>query len=147
MVDRYIDNIARTFHVPRSRLHVVSLCIRLPLSAANNLETASAKGLVAGAFTVTQGNGETWTGCDIHVSRDCQVFMNITNGQGHLIGPLGKHDTIDLTKVKWVLVVEKEVGKPRTCSNVLRSIGYVSHNPGIPAVHLGVFGGYSPHGQ
>ncbi|KAF1835351.1 DNA topoisomerase IV, alpha subunit [Decorospora gaudefroyi] len=78
VVDRYVDDLACTFGVHRSQLNL----------------TAGAKGLVAGNFALDQDNGHQ---------------LNGMNGkEGMLVPTIGENDTIDLTRVQWVLVVEKE---------------------------------------
>ena len=78
VVDRYVDNIAYTFSVPRSKLNV----------------TAAAKGLVAGAFHICRRDGSTTNGID---DRD-----------GILVPALRDILSVDVTAVKWILVIEKE---------------------------------------
>lgn len=78
VVDRYVDDIASTFNVPRSSLNV----------------TAAAKGLVAGAFRFCRRDGSI---VDARDDRD-----------GMLVPPLRDILSVDLVAVKWILVVEKE---------------------------------------
>jgi len=58
VVDRYVDDLACTFGIPRSQLNVVrsfrrSLLSKLTLIA----QTAAAKGLVAGGFIISRQDG------------------------------------------------------------------------------------------
>jgi meiotic recombination protein SPO11 len=77
-VDRYVDDIAFTFSVPRSKLNVI----------------AAAKGLVAGAFRICRRDGSTM---NANEDRD-----------GMLLPPLRDILSLDLIAVKWILVIEKE---------------------------------------
>lgn len=52
VVDRYVDDIARTFRVSRSCLNIVLQLSRLPKLMLTIVQTATAKGLVVGAFKV-----------------------------------------------------------------------------------------------
>jgi meiotic recombination protein SPO11 len=78
VVDRYVDDLACTFGITRSQLNV----------------TAAAKGLVAGNFTLDRENGHRVNG------------MN--DKEGMLVPTIGENDTLDLTSVHWILVIEKE---------------------------------------
>ncbi|KAK5728580.1 endodeoxyribonuclease [Elasticomyces elasticus] len=77
-VDRYVDDIAFTFNVPRSALNV----------------TAVAKGLVVGALSICR--------------RDGSVTNAAVDRDGILIPSLKDLLSIDLQAVKWILVIEKE---------------------------------------
>ncbi|KAK0276725.1 endodeoxyribonuclease [Friedmanniomyces endolithicus] len=77
-VDRYVDDIAYTFNVPRSALNV----------------TAAAKGLVVGAFSLCR--------------RDGSVLDAAADREGILIPSLKDVLSVDLSNVKWIVVVEKE---------------------------------------
>lgn len=77
-VDRYVDDIAYTFGVSRSALNVI----------------AAAKGLVAGACSFCRRVGST-----IDIS---------TDKEGLLIPPLADILSVNMQKVKWILVIEKE---------------------------------------
>ncbi|KAA8617715.1 DNA topoisomerase VI subunit A [Pyrenophora tritici-repentis] len=78
VVDRYVDDLACTFGITRSQLNV----------------TAAAKGLVAGNFRLDRENGHR-----IH---------GMTEKEGMLVPIVGENDTLDLSEVHWVLVIEKE---------------------------------------
>lgn len=78
VVDRYVDDIAFTFSVSRSKLNV----------------TAAAKGLVAGAFRFCR--------------RDGSILDAASDRDGTLVPPLRDVLSVDLTAVKWILVIEKE---------------------------------------
>ncbi|KAB8360640.1 hypothetical protein FH972_024378 [Carpinus fangiana] len=78
LVDRIVDDIAHTFHLPRQALNV----------------TAAAKGLVAGSLVIRRQDGSTV---------DCA-----SDSEGTLICPVQYSDTYDLSTTKWVLVIEKE---------------------------------------
>ncbi|EMC94131.1 hypothetical protein BAUCODRAFT_74427 [Baudoinia panamericana UAMH 10762] len=77
-VDRYIDDIAFTFDVPRSALNV----------------TAVAKGLILGAVTFCRRDGSN---ANAAVDRE-----------GVLVPPLSELLSVSMKAVKWVLVIEKE---------------------------------------
>lgn len=77
-VDRYVDDIAYTFGVSRSSLNV----------------TAAAKGLLAGAITVCR--------------RDGSVLDASTDREGILVPNTKDLLSVDMTAVKWILVIEKE---------------------------------------
>ncbi|KAK0291946.1 endodeoxyribonuclease [Friedmanniomyces endolithicus] len=77
-VDRYVDDIAYTFNVPRSALNV----------------TAAAKGLVVGAFSFCR--------------RDGSILNAAADREGILIPSLKDVLSVDLSAVKWIVVVEKE---------------------------------------
>jgi hypothetical protein len=61
-VDRYVDEIAASFNVPRSVIHVV----------------AAAKGLVAGAFSILRPGQPSIDGC-------CNKEVSVMNAIGPLI--------------------------------------------------------------
>ncbi|KAK3057679.1 endodeoxyribonuclease [Extremus antarcticus] len=77
-VDRYVDDIAYTFSVPRASLNVV----------------AAAKGLLAGAVSFCRRDGSM---CCASSDRD-----------GMLVPSLRELLSCDMSKVKWILVIEKE---------------------------------------
>lgn len=77
-VDRYVDTIACTFGVPRSALQV----------------TAAAKGLVAGALSFCRRNGDV-----VDASGDIE---------GILVPNMNDILSINVTRVEWILVIEKE---------------------------------------
>lgn len=77
-VDRYVDDIAFTFGISRLSLNVA----------------AAAKGLVAGAFQICR--------------RDGSVIDLATDKEGTLVPTLRDVLSISMTKVKWILVIEKE---------------------------------------
>lgn len=77
-VDRYVDDIALTFGVPRSALNV----------------TAAAKGLFAGAFELCRRDGSTMDAA--------------ADPEGTLIPALKDILSVSMSKVKWILVIEKE---------------------------------------
>ncbi|KAF2095945.1 DNA topoisomerase IV, alpha subunit, partial [Rhizodiscina lignyota] len=78
VVDRYVDDIACTFGVPRAALHV----------------TAAAKGLVAGAFNLCNTDG---TLIESGLNHEGMLIRNFKNGE-----------TVDMISVEWILVIEKE---------------------------------------
>jgi meiotic recombination protein SPO11 len=77
-VDRYVDNIAYTFGVTRSALHVI----------------AAAKGLIAGAVSFCRRDGST-----VDASSD---------REGLLMPNLKDILSVNISSVKWILVIEKE---------------------------------------
>lgn len=77
-VNQYVDDIAFTFGVPRSSLNV----------------NAVAKGLVAGAITLNRRDGSS-----MDVSQD---------QEGTLIAPANDVLSINLDRVQWIIVIEKE---------------------------------------
>ncbi|KAI4790387.1 DNA topoisomerase IV, alpha subunit [Aureobasidium sp. EXF-8846] len=77
-VDRYVDQIAAAFAVPRSCLNV----------------TAGAKGLMAGAVVINRRDGSK---------------IDLANVQSSILVPsMEEVLSVDLSRVRWVLVVEKE---------------------------------------
>lgn len=78
VVDKYVDDLACTFGVSRSSLNV----------------TAAAKGLVAGNFTLSRS--------------DETLLSYLSEKEGMLVPKIGDTDTLDLSFVRWVLVIEKE---------------------------------------
>ncbi|KAF2084646.1 DNA topoisomerase IV, alpha subunit [Saccharata proteae CBS 121410] len=78
VVDKYVDDLAFTFGVPRLSLNV----------------SAAAKGLFAGAISIKKANGFKVDGC--------------SEREGLLVPKLDDTDTIDIDAVRWILVVEKE---------------------------------------
>ncbi|KAM3417319.1 hypothetical protein BST61_g5571 [Cercospora zeina] len=77
-VDRYVDDIAFTFGITRATLNV----------------SAAAKGLVAGAIAIHRQDGSTTSAC--------------SNQEGILVPTLKDILSIDMSCVKWILVIEKE---------------------------------------
>lgn len=105
VVDRYVDDIASTFNTRRSQLNV----------------TAAAKGLVAGAFRLCRRDGSL---VDASGDRD-----------GMLITPAREILSIDMTAIRWILVIEKEATfrsiaassfweTIRTCGVIITGKGY-----------------------
>ncbi|KAF2646709.1 DNA topoisomerase IV, alpha subunit [Massarina eburnea CBS 473.64] len=78
VVDRYVDDLACTFGVSRSLLNVA----------------ATAKGLIAGNFSLRRQDGS--------------VVYGLSEKDGILVPQVRQEDSLDLTPVKWVLVIEKE---------------------------------------
>ena len=77
-VDKYVDDIAHTFGVPRSTLHVI----------------AAAKGLITGAVSFCRRDGTT-----VQASSD---------REGLLMPNLKDILSVSMTAARWILVVEKE---------------------------------------
>lgn len=77
-VDRYVDHIAFTFCVPRSKLNV----------------TAVAKGLVAGAVRFCRRDGSTTDAAN--------------DREGILVPSLRDLLSVAMVSVKWILIIEKE---------------------------------------
>ncbi|KAI9791610.1 MAG: hypothetical protein M1816_003696 [Peltula sp. TS41687] len=78
VVDRFVDDIACTFGITRGCLNVV----------------AAAKGLVLGPLKITRHNGSVL---------DCAV-----DEDGTLIPHIKEIQNVDLSEVRWILVIEKE---------------------------------------
>ncbi|KAI9825724.1 MAG: hypothetical protein M1826_006908 [Phylliscum demangeonii] len=78
VVDRFVDDIACTFGVERAALNVV----------------AAAKGLVLGPLKITRSNGAIL---------DCGL-----DAEGTLIPSSKEIRALDLSEIKWILVIEKE---------------------------------------
>lgn len=57
VVDRYVDDLACTIGVSRSQLNVVGCRGLVYAILLLTLQTAAAKGLVAGSFTISRGDG------------------------------------------------------------------------------------------
>ncbi|PPJ51901.1 hypothetical protein CBER1_08792 [Cercospora berteroae] len=77
-VDRYVDDIAFTFGITRATLNV----------------SAAAKGLVAGAMTIRR--------------KDDSTTSASSDQEGILVPTLKDILSIDMSHVKWILVIEKE---------------------------------------
>ncbi|KAH7413686.1 Spo11/DNA topoisomerase VI subunit A [Phaeosphaeria sp. MPI-PUGE-AT-0046c] len=78
IVDRYVDDLACTLGISRSQLNV----------------TAAAKGLVAGNFKILRQEGH--------------VVDGLNETEGLLVPKISEHDVLDLTAIRWILVIEKE---------------------------------------
>ncbi|KAH7135132.1 meiosis-specific topoisomerase Spo11 [Dendryphion nanum] len=136
VVDRYVDDLACTLDVPRYFLNV----------------TAAAKGLVAGNFSIHRAGGATIKGTDERA--------------GILIPRVCDADSLELSSLRWILVIEKEatfsalMNSPQgvnLCNEglILTGKGYpdvasrqflcriVSQSPSIPMVMLA---DYDPDG-
>jgi meiotic recombination protein SPO11 len=74
VVDRYVDDLAFTFGISRAFLNVVraiDICISYSLLIFRRHKTAAAKGLIAGAFTITRADGTMTSGL---AERDVSVL-------------------------------------------------------------------------
>ncbi|KAJ4373462.1 endodeoxyribonuclease [Didymella sp. IMI 355093] len=78
VVDRCVDDIACTLGISRSQLNV----------------TAAAKGLVAGCFTIYHDDGTQVNG--------------LSDKEGMLVPKIGETDRLELTQLRWILIIEKE---------------------------------------
>ncbi|KAF2276558.1 DNA topoisomerase IV, alpha subunit [Westerdykella ornata] len=78
VVDRFVDDLACTLGIPRALLNV----------------TAAAKGLVAGNFTLVRADGTIIHGLNVN--------------EGMLLPNVNSSDTLDISSVQWVIIVEKE---------------------------------------
>ncbi|KAF3054094.1 hypothetical protein E8E11_011568 [Didymella keratinophila] len=78
VVDRYVDDLACTLGIPRSHLNV----------------TAAAKGLVSGRFVLSREDGTQVDG--------------LKDKEGTLVPKVGDADRLDLTRIHWILIIEKE---------------------------------------
>jgi DNA topoisomerase VI subunit A len=100
-VDRYVDMIAYTCGVTRFDLNVVSLLLvgrgRLTSLNLTTIQTASPKGLVAGLHD----GGEPYS---LVPDKSMEGMSQILN------------EAALATEWKWILVVEKEVVIPTTCT-------------------------------
>ncbi|KAL9580489.1 MAG: hypothetical protein Q9212_004468 [Teloschistes hypoglaucus] len=107
VVDRYVDILSYTFGIQRQALNV----------------TATAKGLVAGTFTIAYHDGAT---CSRNGSQDAM-----------LIDRVDEIRTIDISGVNWVLVVEKEAkGYPDVSTRGFLRLLSVSSHPSPPIFAL-----------
>lgn len=70
VVDRYVDDIASTFQIPRSSLNVVFSCTSVDAFAItqNSSQVGAAKGLFAGAFTIIRTGNVVMDG-----TKDCDA--------------------------------------------------------------------------
>ncbi|KAF2789689.1 DNA topoisomerase IV, alpha subunit [Melanomma pulvis-pyrius CBS 109.77] len=94
VVDRYVDDVACTLGISRSSLNV----------------TAAAKGLVIGNFDILRADGTNVNG------RNEQ--------EGMLVPRIHLNDTIDLSSIRWILVIEKEATfRSLLCSPQWLSLG------------------------
>ncbi|KAF2106621.1 Spo11/DNA topoisomerase VI subunit A [Lophiotrema nucula] len=78
VVDRYVDDLACTFGVPRSSLNV----------------TAAAKGLVAGNFIILRADGNRVNG--------------LSDNEGLLLPRVQDDDDLDVSNVQHIVIIEKE---------------------------------------
>lgn len=79
VIDRYVDDLACTLGISRSQLNV----------------TAAAKGLVAGCFAIHRKDGTQVDG--------------LSDKNGMLVPKIEETDRLDLTQLRWILIIEKEV--------------------------------------
>lgn len=79
VVDRYVDDLACTLSISRSQLNV----------------TAAAKGLVYGCFTIYREDGTQVDG--------------LNDKEGMLVPKVERADRLDLVRIHWILIIEKEV--------------------------------------
>ncbi|KAL9028024.1 MAG: hypothetical protein Q9196_003545 [Gyalolechia fulgens] len=95
-VDRYVDILAYTFGIQRASLNVVSLPSSNDRWAHTyvDVKTATAKGLVSGSFIVTYHDGSNSSSDG---SSDATLINNVDDIR-----------SIDISNVRWILVVEKE---------------------------------------
>lgn len=105
VVNRYVDSIAYALNVPRAMLHI----------------SAAAKGLMAGAFNICR--------------RDGSLVDVASDREGLLVPSLKDVLSVDLSAVRWVLVIEKEATfrsiaassfweNIRTCGAIMTGKGY-----------------------
>ncbi|KAK4985409.1 endodeoxyribonuclease [Elasticomyces elasticus] len=99
VVDRYVDDIACTFGAPRSFLNIVCWTSFLESSASGLadmrvLQTAAAKGLVAGAFRLHKRDGSEVDG--------------LSDREGILIPSMRDVLSVNMNCVQWIVVIEKE---------------------------------------
>jgi meiotic recombination protein SPO11 len=95
VVDRYVDDIAYTLGVGRDALNVVWSFWGLRNSFTDlYLQVAAAKGLVAGSFTI--------------IRKDKSVVDYSAEPEGILIPTAKEMKEIQLDRVRWILVIEKE---------------------------------------
>lgn len=141
VVDRYVDDLACTFGVSRTLLSVVCVLHLFEYLATVliGLKSAAAKGLVAGNFTIQRRDGSQINGLK---DRESLLIPNLHNS-----------DTIDVSNVRWILVVEKEA----TFRSLLYSAFWISVSSegvlltakGYPDLSTRIFLGFltsrSPH--
>lgn len=76
-------------------------------------QTAAAKGLVAGNFSIVHEDGTRVEGLGEKEVGGPGIEKNSTNLltriKGMLVPTLSDSDRLDLTPVRWILVIEKEV--------------------------------------
>jgi meiotic recombination protein SPO11 len=81
-------------------------------STANDLsQTAAAKGLLAGNFRLVRYDGHLVDGMSEKEVGQCPRARDasLTTCQGMLVPNVSENDSVDLTEVHWVLIIEKEV--------------------------------------
>ncbi|TKA79858.1 hypothetical protein B0A49_01566, partial [Cryomyces minteri] len=109
VVDHYVDDLACTFGVSRALLNV----------------TATAKGLIAGSFTIRRKDGVEAQGS--------------SDREGLLVPNMKDIQSISMEKVHWILVIEKEAkGYPDIATRaLLRFLAFPSPRNGFskPPVH------------
>ncbi|KAF2198536.1 DNA topoisomerase IV, alpha subunit [Delitschia confertaspora ATCC 74209] len=123
VVDRYVDDLACTLGVPRASLHV----------------TAAAKGLVAGNFSIRRLDGT--------------IVNGLSDREGLLVPKLMDDDVLNLSEVKWILIIEKEATFRSVLSSLhwpdIGSFGLVLTAKGYPDLASRTFlrrvVGTSPH--
>jgi meiotic recombination protein SPO11 len=102
VVDRYVDDLACTLGISRSQLNV----------------TAAAKGLVSGRFAIDREDGTQVDG--------------LSDKEGMLVPKIGEADRLDLTRIRWILIIEKEVcldADLTACTNSFRRHSALSSAP------------------
>ena len=109
-MDRYVDDIAFTFSIPRSALNVIAV----------------AKGLLVGALKLCRRDGST---IDATADKD-----------GILVPNLQDILSVDMSSVKWILVVEKEatfrsIAASSFCDTLL-SCGVMLTGKGYPDIAI-----------
>lgn len=108
VVDRYVDDLACTFGITRSQLNV----------------TAAAKGLVAGNFTIVRASG-----LEVHA---------IHETEGILVPTIEDNDTLKLSRIRWILIIEKEATFRALLSSpqweTLKAFGVVLTAKGYPDI-------------
>ncbi|KAH9831066.1 Meiotic recombination protein SPO11 [Teratosphaeria destructans] len=107
-VDRYVDDIAFTFGIPRSALNI----------------TAVAKGLVAGAFSLCR--------------RDGSIVDARADREGTLVPNLRDVLSVDMKAAEWILVIEKEASFRSVASSPfwdrVQSQGVIITGKGYPDI-------------
>ncbi|KAF2488355.1 DNA topoisomerase IV, alpha subunit [Lophium mytilinum] len=94
VVDRYVDDIACTFGISRNLLNV----------------SAAAKGLMVGNFSIRRLEGTAIDGLTNREVRPRQSYIKhpLTRSQGTLVPNLNEDDILEVSTVRWIVVVEKE---------------------------------------
>ncbi|KAL8648213.1 MAG: hypothetical protein Q9210_005122 [Variospora velana] len=131
VVDRYVDILAYTFGLRRAALNVVSLpfvtfLVSSPC-AYTHVETAAAKGLIAGTYHLTFHDGSSSSSGGLKEVCVTSLLIEATP----IDNWVNDVRSIDISGMSWILVIEKEAkGYPDVSTRtLLRLLSLSSHPP------------------